>query len=733
MLRYCPRCGTQSDATTCELDGTPTVRQGGMGLGKLGEGDVVGGRYRLCGELGRGGFGVVFDAVHTTTGHPVAIKILTPSNGQEGQELARRFFHEAATTSRLSHPNTVRVFDFGQTEAGDLFLAMERLSGETLQSRLNALVAEDRVMSEAEAVETGVSVLRSLGEAHALGLVHRDMKPANVFLHAMPGGDSIIKVLDFGIVKDNVITMTQTGKALGTPTHMSPEQAMGRPVDGRSDLYSLGVVLYECLTGTLPFWGDSPLTVVMKHVSEPVPPIATRVPGRVRRQLAEVVEKAMAKKADDRWQTALDMRNALQESLSEGALPALPASVRVVAQVPRAPAPAPVSTPAPQASQRRFPGLDGPEAPPPPSVPAAVVAAAPPPPFLPNTTQLDESASFGPWVQLQQEQVESAQAEAQAVAAPQQNHLQTLQQMTRAMPVRPPQVPAQQLISALWLSDDGRRALYGDLSCTVRGVDLSGLGEQALSLTELPQQAEIGRHSARIIAVAGSPDGRLVTSASTDGVVRVWDAAAGSLVSEAPLQSAVTCLAAANDGKLIVVGCEDGSAWLLEFPQLTVRRTLHGHRDALTAVAAAGSRRLVVTAGVQGTIRTWDPVGGGARLTFRGHEGAVGAVAVAQTAQGLASAGLDGNVLVWSARTGELLRRIQAHAGAITGLSIDRDARIGATASEDCKARVWNLETGDLLAERQDFRSPARFVHLLSDDGAAIAGSWDGTLRRLAW
>jgi len=803
MLRYCPRCGTQTEAATCESDGTPTVRYGGSGRGQLGVGDVVGGRYRLSGELGRGGFGVVFDSVHTTTGHPVAVKILTPVMGDDGQEMARRFFHEAATTSRLSHPNTVRVYDFGQTDAGDLYLAMERLSGQTLLARLNTLAADEQIMSEQETVETGVAILRSLGEAHALGLVHRDMKPANVFLHQMLGGDSILKVLDFGIVKDSLTSMTQVGKALGTPTHMSPEQAMGKAVDGRADLYALGVVLYECLTGSLPFWGDSPLTVVMKHVTEPVPPIASRVPGRVRRQLAAVVEKAMAKKPEDRWQTALEMRNALQAALSEPALPPLPPSVRVVGAArpeDREERLEPTPLIAPVAPVRRFAGLDGAQA-----VhgegqeqqgdraaPAAAPVAVPAPALEPvpiaahaDTAIAPEGESFPPWQVWGEpdaapaEQMTPGRAHEMTPAPPFSIHrplvpaqpergprweppaprvmkpssgafearpgvgsrpdsasdhfLQTLQQMTRAMPARPQPTAAVSQATAMWLAEDGRRALYGDQHGAVRMVDLAGLGDQPVSLPDMPHQTEVGHHATLIVAVAGSPDGRLAASASVDGVVRVWDPAAGAMLAEAPLAAPVTCMAAASDGKLLVVGCEDGSAWLLEFPQLTLRRTLHGHRDPLTAVAAAGSRRLVATASEQGTIRTWDPVGGGARLTFRGHEGAVGAVAVAHNGQWLASGGWDGQLLVWSARTGELVRKIAAHSDVIAGLCIDRDGKLAVTASDDRKARVWDLETGHLLTERKDFRSGARFARLLADGSTAVAGSWDGTFRRLGW
>ncbi|MCO4761062.1 MAG: protein kinase [Myxococcales bacterium] len=327
-MRYCPLCGESTEALHCPEDGTPTVRRVASATGRVMRGEVIGGRYRVIGVIGRGGFGTVYEAQHVTTGHSVAVKLLSQHPGTEGDELARRFFKEAATTSRLSHPNTVRVFDFGQTEGGDLFIAMERLVGESLQETLTRNHDQRQLMSEAQVVEIGVAVLRSLGEAHAHGLVHRDMKPANIFLHEVAGGDSIVKVLDFGIVKDVDASITQAGKALGTPTHMSPEQAMGKDVDSRCDLYALGCVLFECLTGGLPYFADNPLAIVMQHVTEPVPRIEDRVPGAVRPSIASVVERALAKEPSERWENASAMRAALQQALSAPGFGAFPLDPR---------------------------------------------------------------------------------------------------------------------------------------------------------------------------------------------------------------------------------------------------------------------------------------------------------------------------------------------------------------------------------------------------------------------
>ncbi len=747
-------------------------------------GDVIGGRYRILGELGRGGFGVVFDTVHVTTGHPVAVKILTHVMGSEGQELARRFFQEASTTSRLTHPNTVRVFDFGQTDSGELFLAMERLNGDTLQNTLNRLRDGGQTLTETQSVDIAVAVLRSLGEAHAMGLVHRDMKPANILLHQMAGGEAIVKVLDFGIVKTHDATMTQAGKALGTPTHMSPEQAMGQDVDGRSDLYSLGVVLYECLSGSLPFESENPLAVVMKHVVEPPEPLAQRAPGKVRPALAQLVEKALAKKPDDRWQSASELRAALEQAMGT---PMPTGMYRIPLLQPgpshAEPAPTPVATPRQEPLQPAIVAEPEP-------TPRVLIAAKAP---------YDEKALLGHTVVqatawAQQEQApdyfeiggEVSQADepedrgAMMPVAPRMEYrrdplppmgrpadpdlhsllagsgfapdisglpgfasfaglaasgpgglLGALQQMTQAMP-KAAQAPRRQ-IEALWLTANLQHAVYADANHSLQLVELGALGQQPLCVLDLVNGLEIGSHDALIQDVVGSPDGRLVASASLDGLVRLWDIGAGRLVGELECDASPTCLAIATDAKLLVIGLSDGSVALHELPDLSLRRILRGHREAVTAVACAGSKRLVVTASEDGMVRTWDPVGGGARLTARAHEGAVGSVAVNASGQMVASGGWDGKVRVWYGRTGEKAGEFALHDDVVAGLAIDKSGSLLATASDDRASRVVQISTGAIKADRRDCRTGLKLVKFSEDGSEAVAGAWDGTFRRLTW
>jgi hypothetical protein len=332
-MRVCLQCGSATPGLFCPVDGMATVvRDRKPATTDLVIDTVFGGRYRICGLLGRGGMGAVYDARHTGTGQPVAIKTLM-LDATVDPHAVQRFFLEAKRTAGLQHPNTVRVFDFGQSDDGVFFLVMERLQGQSLADRLRELAADGRTMSTAEVTRIGVAVLRSLGEAHRTGLVHRDLKPANIFLHDIGEAEPMVKVLDFGVAKQSGAQLTQTGMSVGTPSYMSPEQVTGAEVDGRSDLYALGVVLYQCLSGALPFAADSAYTVMMKHVHEPPPSL--RADLAMPPAMAALVARALAKQPTERFDSAAVMREAL-ESLLPVAVQAPSAAAIAVAPSARA-------------------------------------------------------------------------------------------------------------------------------------------------------------------------------------------------------------------------------------------------------------------------------------------------------------------------------------------------------------------------------------------------------------
>ncbi len=283
-------------------------------LTALTPGTLIGGKYKILTQIGRGGFGAVFRCQHIGTGQDVAVKVLALPGG-ENDVVFQRFFLEARSTAGLGHPNTLRVFDFGQDQTGACFLVMELLDGRTLADELRDRLARGEVFTEMEALAIGDAVLRSLAEAHEKGLIHRDIKPHNIFLHEVQGDDSTVKVLDFGIAHSAELAaqnaLTQTGQVLGTPSYMSPEQAQGLPVDRRSDLYSVGVVLYELVTGTTPFAGNTPVSTLYQHVNAPPPPLRDRARVVLSDPFIAAIERAMAKLPEDRFPDAATMRQAL--------------------------------------------------------------------------------------------------------------------------------------------------------------------------------------------------------------------------------------------------------------------------------------------------------------------------------------------------------------------------------------------------------------------------------------
>ncbi len=277
-------------------------------------GRVLKQQYRIDALLGRGGMGSVYKAEQLSVGRAVAIKLIA-GDIADNPECIKRFRREAEAMATLQHPNTVRLFDFG-VEASELFMVMELLEGRDLSQHL----AERGALPLAEALAILREVLAALSEAHARGIVHRDLKPANVFMSALTGGQVFAKVMDFGIAgiagvdAQAATKLTLAGSVLGTPAYMAPEQAQGLPVDARADLYSLGIMLFEMLTGRTPFEADSLVSLLMAQVTEPPPPLA-----KVRADLADapelqaLLDKLLAKRPEDRPTSAAEVLRDIEQ------------------------------------------------------------------------------------------------------------------------------------------------------------------------------------------------------------------------------------------------------------------------------------------------------------------------------------------------------------------------------------------------------------------------------------
>ena len=303
-MKKCPKCGVEYPETTtlCPADGIALEKDPDSLVGT-----TLAGKYRIDARLNEGGMGTVYRGCHVLMDKTVAIKVLRASLAAD-EKIVARFSREARAASRISHPNALTVTDFGEDESGHVFLVMEFLSGKTLKQ----VIRDEGPLPLPRVVDITRQIGDALNAAHEQGVVHRDLKSDNIMLVDTLAGDHA-KVLDFGIAKINEpdgsidTGLTAPNLVIGTPQYMSPEQcSQETEIDARSDIYSLGVILYEMLVGHVPFSGESPTMVMMKHLQEPVPSVLEErsdLPVAVGR----VVARAMAKVRDNRYQNATEL------------------------------------------------------------------------------------------------------------------------------------------------------------------------------------------------------------------------------------------------------------------------------------------------------------------------------------------------------------------------------------------------------------------------------------------
>src|SRR5690554_534270 len=306
MTLFCPECGEyyEDSLSVCPTDGVRLYALDATQTPLIGE--VLEGRFRIESLLGSGGMGAVYRAVQTSVGRDVAVKILH-ADFEDDQAALERFFREAKFVSELTHPSIVRVIDFGQEpRLKVLYLVMELIEGPTLDTLIRGARLDLNF-----ALEIAYQICGGLTDPHASDVVHRDLKPANLFVNPVSDGSIQVKICDFGIARalTRATRLTVEGGICGTPAYMSPEQASDLPLDPRTDLYSLGVILYQMLTGWLPFDAPSSLQLMLKHVQETPPPFAEilgnePLPASVERLVTDLMQKS----ADARPATAREVR-----------------------------------------------------------------------------------------------------------------------------------------------------------------------------------------------------------------------------------------------------------------------------------------------------------------------------------------------------------------------------------------------------------------------------------------
>ena len=304
-MKVCTTCSSEypDDQSFCPADGS-ALKSTSAAADLVGA--IVADRYRILEKLGEGGMGTVYLAEHVKMGRMSAIKVISKSLTQDADAIAR-FNREAANASRINHPNVCAIYDFGETEDGVIYLAMEFIKGESLTDLIN----REGALAPKRAADIARQTAEALEAAHEFGIVHRDLKPDNIMITKTRGGLDLAKVVDFGIAKaaggDEKQNVTKTGLVVGTPEYMSPEQLSGDAVDGRSDIYSLALVFFRMLTGTLPFQADTAQEVMIKRLTDEPLKLKDALPeGAFPVALQQIMDRALQRMPSDRYASAAE-------------------------------------------------------------------------------------------------------------------------------------------------------------------------------------------------------------------------------------------------------------------------------------------------------------------------------------------------------------------------------------------------------------------------------------------
>jgi WD40 repeat protein len=597
----------------------------------------------------------------------VALKVLDPLLANN--EVARkRFCREARAAAAVTHEHVVAVHQVEREEGSGLpFLVMQLVAGESLEQRLRRAGR----LEVPEQIHVGWQIASGLAAAHAEGLIHRDIKPANILLER---GTDRVKLTDFGLARAaEDVKLTQTGFVAGTPLYMAPEQARGEELDHRADLFSLGVVLYEMCTGSPPFVGNTPLTVLRRLTEEPHRPVREQNPD-VPEWLASVIDRLLAKQPADRVQTAAEVAELFEghvcqlQTPSPIQVPALPPSSRTTA-------------PAARGAGRNWLFAGG----------ALLLLAGGL--FLTEATGLTRIFAPGRHAESKEE------GDSPALRA--------------TLPGN-----AGPIWSTAFAPDGGTLALAID-DGTVKLWDLWG---ERVRLT-------LQAHRGPVWSVAFSPGGDTLATASSDATVKLWDVATGKERQALKHANAVRSIDFARDGQRLVSGSRDGSVRVWDLDSGESRLLGKGHDGEVVAVAFSPDGRTAASGSGDRTVRLWDVANEQEQLKLQGHQGGVYAVAFAPDGRRVASGGWDKTIRLWDAASGKELAVLRGHGQDVWALAFAPDGRTLASASEDRTVRLWDVADGRELASYRGHTGTVYTVAFAPDGRAVASGGRDGTVR----
>lgn len=711
------------------------------------------GPYAVTEMIGRGGMGVVLKARDDSLGRTVAIKVLAPELA--GNATARkRFLREGRAAAAITHPHVVTIHAVAEDRLP--YLVMEFICGQTLQAKLDEVGA----LPLAETLRIGSQIAAGLAAAHAQGVIHRDIKPPNVLLE---NGVERARITDFGLARAvDDVDITQTGEVAGTPPYMSPEQAQGHAVDARSDLFSLGCLLYAMCTGRSPFRGETAVATLRRVCDDPPRPISQINPD-VPEWLEALIEQLLEKSPDDRIQTAAEVADLLQQYLGHVQNPRvvpLPPAVRSSHRRVRRPshwsrrfaAALLLVVAAASLGVTEATGLT--------RVGATVVRIVTgegtlvietDDPTVRVSLDGEELTISGGGVQEVRLRPGQYQFVATRDGQPVKQELVTITRggekvVTVSREAVEPRT-ATSLASdeirridhgpgvlSVAISPDGRRALFGGIDAAVWLTDLTGDAK--------PRAFE--GHTRPITSVAFSPDGRRALSGGYDGTVRLWDVESGNELRRLEGHTEIVWRvvffpdgrrAASGgggqwkDNQFVPATDTDVRIWDLETGEET--RRLTGHNDYVLSVAISPDGRRALTGCSNGdhAIRIWDLETGEESGRLEGH--ALGVYRLAFSADGrrALSASADRTIRLWDLETRTVVGRFNGHTLDVTGAAFSPDGRYVVSSSWDRTVRLWDLDSHDEVHRFKGHFGSIREVAFLPDGRSVLSGAEDGTVR----
>jgi len=665
---------TSMDSPTAKLDPDlkflqPSDTPGRVG--RIGEFDVI----RM---VGRGGMGVVLHAYDPTLQRDVAIKILDPQLASN--DVARqRFLREARAAAAVTHDNIVAVHSVNEdSHSGLPFLVMQLVNGESLEQRLRRLGK----LSVAETARIGAQAAAGLAAAHATGLIHRDIKPGNILIES---GTERVKLTDFGLARATEdMKFTKTGFVSGTPLYMAPEQAKGEEVDHRADLFSLGVVLYECLAGKPPFDGNTPLAVLRRVADDQHVRLKKWNPG-VPGWLEDVIDDLLEKAPKTRIATAAE----LQERLAQH-VPASDANCDSGS----ANEACPMSLPSLRSRRemRRW------------RVCFALLMIVPLLlGILAGAAGILALADNNPQPVVEREQIVYAEE-----------------------PLSPFKEKFPNPWGAVWSI-----ALTPDEKTLVMGLEDGHIIVYDIPTDKIRQRLK--EHEGPVFGIEFFPDGKRFVSASDDGSIRIWnleDLRKSQSTMNSP--NGVRALALDRHGLNIATGDRGGTINIWDVKEQVPTHTFDNKASVLSlAFSNDPIGQMLISTGSNGISKVWDLTTDTDKFSLSGHKGPVGASGFSKDNELIATAGWDGTIKIWNADNYLELRTLEGHHFDVYSVTFSPCCKLLASAGQDGTVRLWNVETGVELKRIKAHNSAAQIVRFSADGKTLYTGGRDGDVR--AW